>query len=548
MPELLVDGRSVAVPSGATLLGAARSLGIPIPTLCFQEGLPHHTSCMLCLVEDLDSGRLVPACATPAVEGQAVRTSGERVLAARRRSLELLLGEHAGDCEAPCVRACPAHADVPAMIRRLVKADGVGALAAILERLPLAGTLAYICPAPCERSCRRRLVDAPVQICALKKAATDAGLGPGVGKKARPGASEADPFFTPRAAPATGKRVAIVGAGPAGLAAAYFLARAGHRCRVLDERPEPGGMIRYAVGADRLPPAVLDADLAVLRRLGVEWELGRAVAAGKDLGALRAGHDALVLATGSAERLAALLPGGERFDRDTGACASPGVFAGGNATRGRPTRLAVRSVAEGRMLAHSVDRFLSGRPVTAERPRFDSRLGSLEPPDLERMVAAAARRAERVKADGGRAATAAREAEGAAASGAAAGGAPASRVLDEALRCLDCDCSRRKTCRLRRLADELGADARRFPGEEAKRFERASGTGGLSFEPGKCIKCGICVRIAERGGDRPGLAFTGRGFDLRLRVPFNVDIGTALPATAAECVARCPTGALAWER
>jgi NADH dehydrogenase/NADH:ubiquinone oxidoreductase subunit G len=73
------------------------------------------------------------------------------------------------------------------------------------------------------------------------------------------------------------------------------------------------------------------------------------------------------------------------------------------------------------------------------------------------------------------------------------------------------------------------------------------GRGGLCFEPGKCIKCGICVRVAERAGDHPGLAFSGRGFDLRVTVPFNEGLRTALPATARECAARCPTGALVWE-
>jgi predicted molibdopterin-dependent oxidoreductase YjgC len=194
------------------------------------------------------------------------------------------------------------------------------------------------------------------------------------------------------------------------------------------------------------------------------------------------------------------------------------------------------------MLARSVGLWLSGHPVTVERPRYDSRLGSLEAQDLERMAAEATRRAERVKDGAGLAETARQEARQE-----AAGTWPAPPVLDEALRCLGCDCARRKSCGLRRLAEELGADGRRFAGEEGDRFERTRGAGGLSFEPGKCIKCGLCVRIAERGGDRPGLAFTGRGFDLRLRVPFNADIGTALPATAAECVASCPTGALVWD-
>src|SRR4030042_2521751 len=135
MPELLVDGRSVRVSDGATLLEAARSLGIEIPTLCFREGLPHHTSCMVCLVEDERSGRLEPACATQASEGDRVRTGGERVIAARRRSVELLLAEHDGDCEAPCTRACPAHADIPAAIRRIAASDRRAALAILMDRL-----------------------------------------------------------------------------------------------------------------------------------------------------------------------------------------------------------------------------------------------------------------------------------------------------------------------------------------------------------------------------------------------------------------------------
>ncbi len=176
MPELLVDGRSVRVSDGATLLDAARSLGIAIPTLCFREGLPHHTSCMVCLVEDERSGRLEPACATQASEGDRVRTGGERVIAARRRSVELLLAEHDGDCEAPCTRACPAHADIPTSIRRIAAGDRRAALAILMERLPLAWTLAVICPAPCRQACRRKRVDSAVDICGLKRAAAEAGL------------------------------------------------------------------------------------------------------------------------------------------------------------------------------------------------------------------------------------------------------------------------------------------------------------------------------------------------------------------------------------
>lgn len=518
MPDLAVDGRQASVPDGATLLDAARSLGIAIPMLCHREGLPHHASCMVCLVEDERSGRLVPACATQASEGDRVRTTGDRVASARRRSLEFLLAEHDGDCEAPCTRACPAHADIPAAARRVAAGDRRAALATIMERLPLAWTLAVVCPAPCRQACRRRRVDSAVDICALKRAAAEAGL---VG---------AEPY-TPPALPSSGKSVAIVGAGPAGLAAAYFLARDGHRCVVFEGRARPGASLPA-------PHDALEADIAVLRRLGVEIHTGRAVAAGPDVEGIKEGHDALVLAVGSPTALAELLPDASRL---------PGVFACGNAAPVQPTRLAVRSVAEGRKAAAAVGSFLAGRPIEPERRRFDAHRGALSDGDL----ALIARRAD---AKAGR--------SPAAASARASAGAPGSApdpVVAEALRCLDCDCFRKASCRLRRLADRLGADARRFAdarritdgsrfaGRDERRLELVAASTGLSLESGKCIRCGICVRIAEAAGDRPGLAFSGRGPGVRVRVPFGDDLSRALPSTAAACVAACPTGALAWD-
>ena len=534
MPELQVDGRTVSVPAGSTLLDAAGRLGIPVPTLCFAEGLPHHTSCMVCLVEDVGADRLVPACAAQAEEGQRVRTSGERVGAARRRAIDLLLSEHAGDCEAPCVRACPAHADIPGMARRLGRGDLTGALAAMLVRLPLAGSLAAVCPAPCQRACRRAGVDSPVAICALKRTAARAGLG------AAAGAAGAAPY-TPAAAPPNGKRVAVVGAGPAGLSAAYFLSLAGCRCTVIDQADGPGGLLRRAVPTERLPADLFDADVALLTRLGVELHSGESVAPGDRLADLRERYDALVLATGSVETREELLGHESAVDPGTGATDLPGVFAGGNAARKPPTRMAVRAVADGRMAAGSVISFLAGsRPLPLPR-RFDSRRGAMRPEDLALLAGDAEDRAARVRRAPARPSPTSEEMSREARSALEAAAA-------EAFRCLDCGCSRGQTCILRSLAEEWGADGRCFPRDGAPAFERLRGKGGLSFEPGKCVRCGICVRVAERGGDRPGLAFTGRGAEARVRVPFGGDIGEALPATASECVARCPTGALAWDR
>jgi ferredoxin len=484
MPEIFVDGHRAFVPDGATLLDAARSLRIAIPTLCHLDGLPPHASCMVCLVENERTGKLVPSCATQAADGDRVRTDGERVVAARRRSLDLLLAEHDGDCEAPCTRACPAHPDIPGIIRRIAAGDRRGALALMMDNLPLAWTLAEICPAPCQKSCQRRHVDEAIDICGLKRAAAVAGL------------AGAEPF-TPAILPATGKSVAVIGGGPAGLSAAFFLARDGHRCVVFERAGRVGGAMPAREEA-------LDADVGVLHRLGVQIRMG------VDVASLPEEYEAIVVATGTRDSLAG----------------RAGAFRCGNARLAQPTRLAVRSVEDGHAVARAVTVSLAGRgdrpgDVSPRPRRFDSHRHAPAAGDLAALV-------QRTEAK-------------------AAGGPHADPSVREALRCLDCDCRKKASCSLRDRADDLGGDTRRYVMPETRPIEILATSRGLSFEPGKCIRCGRCVRIAEAAGDRPGLSFSSRGPTLRVRVPFGDPLEDALPISAATCVAACPTGALAWD-
>lgn len=159
-----IDAQAVVASGSETILEVARREGIAIPTLCHLEGLEPAGACLVCLVRDLDSGRMIPACATPPMEGQALDCSGPEVQAARRRSLELLLGDHAGDCEAPCVRACPARLDVPRALRAL-------AGEAPPTRVP-AAQACRDCEAPCEKACRRGLHDGALTIRRLMLHAT----------------------------------------------------------------------------------------------------------------------------------------------------------------------------------------------------------------------------------------------------------------------------------------------------------------------------------------------------------------------------------------
>jgi NADPH-dependent glutamate synthase beta subunit-like oxidoreductase/Pyruvate/2-oxoacid:ferredoxin oxidoreductase delta subunit len=193
----------------------------------------------------------------------------------------------------PCVSACPAGVDVPGYIRRIAQHDFLGAAALVWEKLPLPNTLGHICFHLCENECRRAQVDDPLAICALKRFALQAGDGAAIARAPR--------------RPDSGKRVAIVGAGPAGLAAGFFLRMKGHAVTVFEAAESPGGMPLLSIPKYRLPDAVLDRDLAAIRDLGVEIRTGARVATDQAMTALLdQGFDALLVAVGlpNAKRIA----------------------------------------------------------------------------------------------------------------------------------------------------------------------------------------------------------------------------------------------------
>jgi NADH dehydrogenase/NADH:ubiquinone oxidoreductase subunit G len=115
----------------------------------------------------------------------------------------------------------------------------------------------------------------------------------------------------------------------------------------------------------------------------------------------------------------------------------------------------------------------------------------------------------------------------------------------EASRCLHCDCRSSGNCVLQHYAQAYGAEPGRFRSER-RTFEQQVQPGGVIFEPGKCILCGICVKLTELAREPLGLTFIGRGFDVRIGAPLNRTIQDGLQKVADECVKNCPTGALEW--
>jgi ferredoxin len=518
MAQITIDGRSCDVPAGTTILQAAKQLGISIPTMCHREGLPAWTSCMVCVVQLAPSGRLVPSCAMLVEDGMVVQSDVDEVRSARRAAIELLLSDHVGDCSAPCELACPAHMNIPLVTRHIAHGRSADAIRVAKERIALPAILGRICPAPCEKACRRRQHDAAVSICLLKRFAADVDLA-------------SVKRLAPVRAAATGKRVAVVGSGPAGLAAAYYLALRGHACTIYEREATAGGALRSFIGEDRLPRSVLDAEVQGVLELGVGLTTGTEVGSNPTIAELRRAHNAVLVAAGPVDEPRALALGLAVVDMRTFATTVEGVFAAGACVR--PTKVAVRSLADGRSAAEAIDRYLRGEPVVPAAAEWNCRMGKLLDGEMERFVATADAR-DRIEPANG-----------------LTGSFSADEARAEARRCLHCDCRSADTCVLRRHAAAYGAEPRHYaglgPAAEAPRraFEQNTGHDLVIYEPGKCIACGICVRICERSGERLGLTFIGRGFDVRVLVPFDEPLQKALRTVAAECAEACPTGALA---
>lgn len=186
----------------------------------------------------------------------------------------------------PCVTMCPAHVDIPGYIALIAEQDYAGAVAMVRKDNPFPTACAMICEHPCEERCRRNLIDDQINIRALKKYAVDQ--------------AAADGVPVPPHGVATGKKIAVVGGGPSGLTAAYFLALMGHRVVVYEEKEQLGGMLRYGIPNYRFPKNRLDEDIrAILAAGDIEVRCNTAIGRDLPMQTLQTAYDACYLAIGA---------------------------------------------------------------------------------------------------------------------------------------------------------------------------------------------------------------------------------------------------------
>lgn len=508
MITVTIDGRAVSVPPASTILEAARGCGIDIPTLCDRgPGKPALTSCMVCVVRVNGGGRLVPSCATRVAEGMVIESETPAVRKARLTALELLLSDHVGPCVAPCQSVCPAHMHIDRMLGQIAEEDWVGAIATVKEQIPLPAVLGRICPELCEKGCRRKIHDAPVSICRLKREVADRDLASGAP-------------YRPAVLPASGKRVAIIGAGPAGLSAAYYLAQAGHACTVYDRHAQAGGSLLTRTTPEVLPREVIAAEVEQIQALGVQFIFGAPAEAAE----LAATHDAVLVATGEKAPV--------KTDRPSGRTGILNVYAAGAAAGSG--KQAVQAVGDGHFAARAIMACLAGLPPIRRAPDWNC-AGPVQAPEE------IARKAAEVCCD-------AREEHPAATGSGFGDGAADQWARRQADRCLRCGCAKQDHCTLREVAAVLGANPLAYRGDRRQPMVVLSAplSGGrmLELDNGKCVACGKCVAIAQEAGERYGLTWISRGFGVHVGPALGVELGTALSRSAEACAAACPTAAL----
>jgi NADPH-dependent glutamate synthase beta subunit-like oxidoreductase/formate hydrogenlyase subunit 6/NADH:ubiquinone oxidoreductase subunit I len=285
--DITIDGRTMQAYEGQTVLSVAVDNGIlDIPNLCNDEKLEPTSACRMCLVEIEGAERPLPSCNTPAAPGMVVRTKSDRLTHIRRTNLEMMLSDHNAYCQPPCQVGCPTHIDIPGYLELIAKGQNREAARLVKEVLPFPFVLGLTCPAPCQDVCRRALVEEEISICRMHGFAAEQCM-------------DDPPTPWVQEAP-TGKKVAIVGAGPTGLTAAYYLALKGHYCKVFDMMPQPGGMLRYGIPEYRLQKDMMDKEFEGVWKLGVDVQYN--VKLGEDFTVddlFKEGFEAVFLAIGA---------------------------------------------------------------------------------------------------------------------------------------------------------------------------------------------------------------------------------------------------------
>jgi len=296
--KITINGMEITAHEGITILEAAERAEIYIPTLCHVRGKNADQACGLCVVELEGSESPVRSCETKIKEGMTISTESEVLKELRSERLAILAETHFGDCKAPCNLTCPGQINVQGYIAHVAKGQYEEGLRLVMERNPFPFSVGRVCPRFCETKCRRVLVEEPIAINHLKRFLADWCMANNINLRISK-------------EPSTGKKVAVIGGGPAGLTGAYFLTRKGHEVTVYEAAPKLGGMLRYGFPEFKIPKKVLDYEINTLLQMGItvkaeqKWGVDYTLQDLKD-----SGFDAILIAIGNPVDKPLEIPGG----------------------------------------------------------------------------------------------------------------------------------------------------------------------------------------------------------------------------------------------
>ncbi|NOU18862.1 MAG: molybdopterin-dependent oxidoreductase [Bacteroidales bacterium] len=286
--NIVLNGQNTTGLKGEYILDVAKRDGIEIPTLCNDPRLEPFSACYVCLIEIEGNKNLQPSCSTRIAEGMKINTDNDRIYKARKTALDLIMSNHYADCVAPCRERCPAGVDVQGYISLIEKGLYSEAVKVIKQTNPLPSICGRVCVRPCEAACRRNLLDegTGVGIDYMKRFAADSDL-------------SSENHYKPEVAPSTGKKVAIIGAGPGGLSSAYFLQQKGHQCDIYEAQPHSGGWLRYGIPEYRLPNDIIQKETDCVTELGANIFYNKKLGENISYKELSEKYDAVILTIGS---------------------------------------------------------------------------------------------------------------------------------------------------------------------------------------------------------------------------------------------------------
>lgn len=259
---LNINGDEIVAEEGLTILEVAKRSDITIPTLCHIKGKPSDKPCNICVVEVEGQEQLMRSCVTLAKEGMVIQTESDDVVKHRQERLATISETHFGDCKAPCNLTCPGQINVQGYIAHVAKGEYEEALRVVMDRNPVPFSVGRVCPRFCETRCRRILIDEPVSINHLKRFVADWCMEHEIDLK------------IPKDKP-TGKRIAVIGGGPAGLTASWFLAKKGHEVTIFEAAPKLGGNLRYGFPDYKIPKEIVDYEINAIMRMGINVRLSQ---------------------------------------------------------------------------------------------------------------------------------------------------------------------------------------------------------------------------------------------------------------------------------